>query len=108
MNKTEYLREWRRKNRDKVLNYKKKSYLKASKGFVVYTHICNGNLYVGMGNSKRPNVFSNRRDHHKEKFPKRETTVRILAKFQTREEARELEEFVIETIGLQNLINKYQ
>tara|TARA_R110000764_G_scaffold232286_1_gene324531 strand:+ start:360 stop:689 length:330 start_codon:yes stop_codon:yes gene_type:complete len=106
MSRTDYLREWRAKNRDKVLAYKRKAYLKASAGYVVYTHTSkDGKLYVGMGNSKRPNSFANRREHHKAVFTKKDTTVRVLAKMETKQEARELEELIIETIGLQNLIN---
>jgi len=106
MSRTQYYRDWRAKNRDKVLANKRKAYLKASKGYVVYTHTSkDGKLYVGMGNGKRPNSFANRLKHHKAVFTKKDTTIRVLAKMETKQEARELEELIIETIGLQNLIN---
>jgi len=109
MSRTQYNREWRAKNRDKVLESKRRSYLKASAGYTVYTHTSkDGKLYVGMGNGKRPYSFANRREHHKAVFTKKDTIIRVLAKMETKQEARELEELVIETLGLQNLINIYK
>ena len=109
MSLTQYNREWRAKNRDKVLANKRKAYLKASAGYTVYTHTSkDGKLYVGMGNSKRPYSFANRKTHHKAVFTKKDTIIRVLAKMETKTEARELEELIIQTVGLQNLINIYK
>lgn len=107
MDLTEYRREWRAKNRDKVLANKRKAYLKASAGFKVYRHVSkNGDIYIGQGNGKRPYMFSNRKDHHKEVFDKETTTIEILGEFKTKNEARELEALIIQAYGLENLINK--
>jgi hypothetical protein len=79
---------------------------------VVYLHrkpIDGSIFYVGIGNKeKRAHHFYGRNAHWTNTYNKYGADVEIVANVATRELANELEEFLIEEIGIDNLCNKTQ
>lgn len=77
---------------------------------IVYLHrkpIDNSIFYVGIGNNKkRAYHFHGRNAHWKNTYNKHSVFVDIVADVETREIANELEEFLIQEIGINNLCNK--
>lgn len=77
---------------------------------VVYLHrkpIDGSIFYVGIGNKeKRANHFYGRNAHWTNTYKKYGVDVEIVASGLTRNLANELEEFLIEEIGIENLCNK--
>ena len=75
--------------------------------FYVYTHSnSKGDLYIGSGNRRRPKQLSNdtRSKYWIEAFDN-DCKVKIIREFETKVEAKELESLIIDTIGIENLIN---
>jgi len=75
--------------------------------FVVYKHTnSKGNVYIGCGTNLRPYEFYNRQRSKAwhESFDN-ECEVTILTRYKDIESARELETHLIQTIGLDNLVN---
>jgi hypothetical protein len=79
---------------------------------VVYLHrkpVDGSIFYVGIGNKeKRALHFYGRNAHWTNTYNKYGASVEIVANVATREFANELEEFLIEEIGIDNLCNKTQ
>jgi len=79
---------------------------------VVYLHrkpVDGSTFYVGIGNKeKRAHHFYGRNAHWVNTYNKYGASVEIVANVATRELANELEEFLIEEIGIDNLCNKTQ
>jgi hypothetical protein len=79
---------------------------------VVYLHrkpVDGSIFYVGIGNKeKRAHHFYGRNAHWTNTYNKYGASVEIVANVATRELANELEEFLIEEIGIDNLCNKTQ
>ena len=102
-----YNAEWRLKNKDKNRNYRNEW---ANNSFYVYTHTnSKGDLYIGSGNKIRPNQLTEcSRSKYWIKAFKEDCTVKIIRKFNTKEDAKNLEYNMIRAIGLNNLINTRQ
>ena len=97
-------RNWYKRNSGSVLKQQLKY---KNSEFYVYKHYnSKGDLYIGSGQKCRCNDF--REEQRTKQWLtafKEECNVEILRKTKTREEARELESLIIDTIGIENLIN---
>ncbi len=75
-------------------------------GCYVYEHVSDGNLrYIGKGTGDRIHSRNKRPPQWKSVFERETIHKRVLMDGLSTEHALELEEFVIDTIGLENLIN---
>ena len=73
--------------------------------FYIYEHTLNNSRYIGKGCGDRCNSKKKRGKTWKDAF-KDDFNVKILMDGLTEDEAWELEEFVIDEIGLDNLVNE--
>lgn len=102
--------KWREENLEhynqKCREYSQKKYDERKDIYVVYTHLnTEGSIYIGSGNLNRVKSLANRSKNHKEAF-KNELQSRVLKVCETRQEALELEQELIDLIGLDYLVNE--
>ena len=98
--------KWRAKNKEAKKEYDAKHYADVRTHFVVYKHTnSKGQIYIGCGSNLRPYDFRNRLNHWKDAF-KDDCQIHVVAEFKDKETARELESLMIDTIGLDNLVNQ--
>lgn len=97
---------YRELNKDKIAEKKRKDYLESIKCYVVYMHTNKkGDMYIGSGTNLRPSQVVNSRgskwiDSFSSGFD-----ISIIAEFESKEEASQLETYIIKEIGLDNLVN---
>ena len=97
--------ERKESNRLRNIKYRAKNH---NNTFFVYTHTnANGDVYVGSGNERRPEDFNNSRRSKAwvESFST-DCTVKIIRECDNKQDALFLENNMINSIGLDNLVNK--
>ena len=93
-------------NKESRLEYQKEYDSARCSTYVVYAHLnSEGHIYIGSGNIHRVNSLHNRRQNHREAF-KNELHTRLLKVCETKQEALELEQELIDVIGLDYLVNE--
>ena len=99
----------RRANNREIIAAKDKAYYKGlTTSFVVYRHSNDlGDLYIGSGTNLRPRQMNqcNRNANWHKSFSKDTVKVEILHTYSTKAEALSKERELIESIGLNNLVN---
>ena len=99
----------RRANNREIIAAKDKAYYKGlTTSFVVYRHSNDsGDLYIGSGTNLRPRQMNqcNRNANWHKSFSKDTVKVEVLHTYSTKAEALSKERELIESIGLNNLVN---
>jgi len=106
----EQLREskkvYRELNKEKISKKKRNDYLNSITHYVVYMHTNNkGDVYIGSGTNLRPTQVVNSRGSKWIESFSNGFDVSVLAEFKSKDEASQLETYIIKEIGLDNLVN---
>jgi hypothetical protein len=103
---SESKKAYRELNKDKIAKKKRQDYLSSITSYVVYIHTNNkGDVYVGSGTNLRPSQVSNSRGSKWIESFSNGFNTSVLAEFESKQEASQLETYIIKEIGLDNLVN---
>ena len=94
------------KNKDRISKKHRQDYLNSITHYVVYMHTNKkGDIYIGSGTNLRPSQVVNSRGSKWIDCFSSGFDISIIAEFESKEEASQLETYFIKQIGLDNLVN---